>query len=145
MGQLEFDLRLDYERSLKDNLIAVTKFAGEQMKQNLEDEGRPLKAVESKQEAYGIAAQQFVKVCTKEKALKGQMDDFLKLLDADGEATQVAGTIYNAAMELAQESILMAAQASRILADLYYTEPRTPLEEYMEAEGTEDTEQEGDE
>ena len=115
------------------------------MKQNLEDEGRPLKAVESKQEAYGIAAQQFVKVCTKEKALKGQMDDFLKLLDADGEATQVAGTIYNAAMELAQESILMAAQASRILADLYYTEPRTPLEEYMEAEETEDTEQEGDE
>lgn len=145
MGQLEFDLRLDYERSLKDNLIAVTKFAREQMKQNLEDEGRPLKAVESKQEAYGIAAQQFVKVCTKEKALKGQMDDFLKLLDADGEATQVAGTIYNAAMELAQESILMAAQASRILADLYYTEPRTPLEEYMEAEETEDTEQEGDE
>lgn len=145
MGQLEFDLRLDYERSLKDNLIAVTKFAGEQMKQNLEDEGRPLKAVESKQEAYGIAAQQFVKVCTKEKALKGQMDDFLKLLDADGEATQVAGTIYNAAMELAQESILMAAQASRILADLYYTEPRTPLEEYMEAEENEDAEQEGDE
>lgn len=145
MGQLEFDLRLDYERNLKDNLITVTKFAGEQMKQNLEDEGRPLKAVESKQEAYGIAAQQFVKVCTKEKALKGQMDDFLKLLDADGEATQVAGTIYNAAMELAQESILMAAQASRILADLYYTEPRTPLEEYMEAEENEDTEQEGDE
>lgn len=148
MGQLEFDLRLDYERNLKDNLITVTKFAGEQMKQNLEDEGRPLKAVESKQEAYGIAAQQFVKVCTKEKALKGQMNDFLKLLDADGETTQVAGTIYNAAMELAQESILMAAQASRILADLYYTEPRTPLEEYMEAtenEGAENEEQEGDE
>ncbi len=148
MGQLEFDLRLDYERNLKDNLITVTKFAGEQMRQNLEDEGRPLKAVESKQEAYGIAAQQFVKVCTKEKALKGQMDDFLKLLDADGEATQVAGTIYNAAMELAQESILMAAQASRILADLYYTEPRTPLEEYMEAAENEDEnneEQEGDE
>lgn len=148
MGQLEFDLRLDYERNLKDNLITVTKFAGEQMKQNLEDEGRPLKAVESKQEAYGIAAQQFVKVCTKEKALKGQMGDFLKLLDADGEATQVAGTIYNAAMELAQESILMAAQASRILADLYYTEPRTPLEEYMEAtenEDAENEEQEGDE
>lgn len=148
MGQLEFDLRLDYERNLKDNLITVTKFAGEQMKQNLEDEGRPLKAVESKQEAYGIAAQQFVKVCAKEKALKGQMDDFLKLLDADGEATQVAGTIYNAAMELAQESILMAAQASRILADLYYTEPRTPLEEYMEAtenEDAENEEQEGDE
>lgn len=140
MGQLEFDLRLDYERNLKDNLITVTKFAGEQMRQEMEDEGRPLKAVENKQEAYGIAAQQFVKVCTKEKALKGQMDDFLKLLDADGEATQVAGTIYNAAMELAQESILMAAQASRILADLYYTTPRTPLEEYAEAAEVEEGE-----
>ncbi|MCM1026119.1 MAG: hypothetical protein NC432_06765 [Roseburia sp.] len=143
MGQLELDLRLDYERSLKENLIAVTKFAGDQMRKDLEDNGRPLKNVESKQEAYGIAAQQFVKVCSKEKALKGQMDDFLKLLDADGEATQVAGTIYNAAMELAQEGILMAAQASRILADLYYAEPRTPLEEYMEAEDAEDAE--GDE
>lgn len=48
MGQLEFDLRLDYERSLKENLIAVAKFAGEQMKKDLEDNGRPLKNVESK-------------------------------------------------------------------------------------------------
>ena len=137
MQQLEFDLRLDYERNLKDNLITVTKFAQEKMRQDLEDVGRPLKTVESKQEAYGIAAQQFVKVCAKEKQLKGEMDDFLKLLDADGEATQVAGTIYNAAIELSQECILMAAQASRILADLYYTEPRTPLEEYMDAEDVE--------
>lgn len=134
MYQMELDLRLDYERNLKDNLNTVARFAGEQMRQNLEEEGRPLKTVESKQEAYGIAAQQYVKVGAKTKMLKGEMDDFLKLLDADGEATQVAGTIYNAAMELAQESILMAAQASRILADLYYTEPRTPMEDYLEAE-----------
>lgn len=141
MGQMEFDLRLDYERSLKDNLIAVAKFAGEQMRQNLEENGRPLKTVESKQEAYGIAAQQYVKIGAKSKVLKGEMDDFLKLLDADGEATQVAGTIYNASMELAQESILMAAQAARILADLYYTEPRTPLEEYAEAQAVDDGEE----
>mgnify|MGYP001035347120 CR=1 FL=1 len=141
MQQLEFDLRLDYERNLKDNLITVAKFAQEQMRQNLEDEGRPLKMVESKQEAYGIAAQQFVKVCAKEKQLKGEMDDFLKLLDADGEATQVAGTIYNAAIELSQECILMAAQASRILSDLYYQTPKTPMEEYMDAEELESQEE----
>ncbi len=134
MQQLEFDLRLDYERNLKDNLITVAKFAQEQMKQDLYGNGRPLKTVESEQEAYGIAAQQFVKVCAKEKQLKGTMDDFLKLLDADGEATQVSGTIYNAAIELAQESILMAAQASRILSDLYYQTPKTPIEEYLDAE-----------
>lgn len=104
MYQMEFDLRLDYERNLKDNLNTVARFAGEQMRQNMEEEGRPLKTVESKQEAYGIAAQQYVKVGVKTKMLKGGMDDFLKLLDADGEVTQVAGTIYSAAMELAQES-----------------------------------------
>lgn len=141
MYQMELDLRLDYERNLKDNLNTVARFAGEQMRQNLEDEGRPLKTVESKQEAYGIAAQQYVKVSTKAKMLKGEMDDFLKLLDADGEATQVAGTIYNASMELAQESILMAAQASRILADLYYAEPKTPIEDFIEAEDTEEQEE----
>ena len=69
--------------------------------------------------------------------LKGGMDDFLKLLDADGEVTQVAGTIYNAAIELAQEGILMAAQASRILSDLYYQTPKTPMEEYLDAEDLE--------
>ena len=65
MQQLEFDLRLDYERNLKDNLITVAKFAQEQMKQDLSDNGRPLKTVESEQEAYGIAAQQYVKVGAK--------------------------------------------------------------------------------
>lgn len=137
MQQLEFDLRLDYERNLKDNLITVAKFAQEQMKQDLSDNGRPLKTVESEQEACGIAAQQYVKVGAKAKMLKGGMDDFLKLLDADGEVTQVAGTIYNAAIELAQEGILMAAQASRILSDLYYQTPKTPMEEYLDAEDLE--------
>ena len=29
--------------------------------------------------------------------------------------------------------MLFRSQAARILADLYYAEPRTPLEEYMDA------------
>jgi hypothetical protein len=145
--QQELDLRLDYERSLKDNLINVANFTETQMKEHAEEDGRPLKTVESKQEAYGITAQTYVQVCQKQKTLKGEMDDFLKLLDADGEATQVAGTIYNAALELAQSAVTMAAQASRILADLYYATPKTPLEEFMDAEETEDEAdaEEGDE
>lgn len=136
--QQELDLRLEYERSLKDNLIKVAKFTENQMKENAEQEGRPLKTVESKQEAYGITAQAYVQVCQKQKTLKGEMDDFLKLLDADGEATQVAGTIYNAAIELAQTAVTMAAQASRILADLYYTTPKTPVEEFMETQDSDE-------
>lgn len=140
--QMELDTRLEYDRSLKDNLIKVAKFTEVQMKDTAEQEGRPLKTVESKQEAYGITAQAYVQVCQKQKTLKGEMDDFLKLLDADGEATQVAGTIYNAALELAQTAVTMAAQASRILADLYYTTPKTPLEEFMDAKEAEEAEQE---
>ena len=142
-GQYELDLRLDYERDLKTNLTQVIRFAGQQQRHDLEENGRPVKRVESTQEGYGIAAQAYVKVCGKQKILKGQMDDYLKLLDAGDDAASIAGQIYNACLELAQESVLMAAQAERILKDLYYTSPRTPLEEFEEAEaeyGEEDAE-----
>ena len=69
--QMELDTRLEYERSLKDNLIKVAKFTEVQMKDTAEQEGRPLKTVESKQEAYGITAQAYVQVCQKQKTLKG--------------------------------------------------------------------------
>lgn len=142
--QMELDLRLRYERNLKDNLDAVSKFAGEQMRIDLESEGRPLKTVVSAQEAYGIAMQQYVKVQAAQKILKNGMDDFLKLMETDNEVVQVSGSIYNAAIELAQEGILMAVQASRILKDLYYRDT-TPIEEYLDSEDLEEAEPETEE
>ncbi len=142
--QMELDLRLRYERNLKDNLDAVSKFAGEQMRMDLESEGRPLKTVVSAQEAYGIAMQQYVKVQAAQKILKNGMDDFLKLMETDNEVVQVSGSIYNAAIELAQEGILMAVQASRILKDLYYRDT-TPIEEYLDSEDLEEAEPETEE
>lgn len=142
--QMELDLRLRYERNLKDNLDAVSKFAGEQMRMDLESEGRPLKTVVSAQEAYGIAMQQYVKVQAAQKILKNGMDDFLKLMETDNEVVQVSGSIYNAAIELAQEGILMAVQASRILKDLYYRDT-TPIEEYLDSEDLEEAEPEAEE
>lgn len=132
MEQMKLDLRLDYERSLQDNLNTVAKFARDKMQQNMAEQGRPLKTVESDQEAYGIAAQQYTRVLVKQKVLKSRMDDFLNTLDVEGEAMQIAGNIYAAAMELAQEAVLMAAQASRIISDLCYLDPKTPLENYLE-------------
>lgn len=134
---MEMDLRLDYERDLKTNIATVAKFTGQKMKEDLEDAGRPLTTIRTQQEAYGVAAQQFVKVGQKSKALKGGMDDFLKSLEGDGEATQIAGGLYNSAIELAQEAVIMAAHAKRILEDLYYGST-TPMEEYaasLENEG----------
>lgn len=127
--QMELDLRLDYERDLKTNIATVAKFTGQKMKEDLEEAGRPLTTIRTKQEAYGVAAQQFVKVAQKQKSLKGEMDDFLKSLEGDGEATQIAGALYNSGIELAQEAVIMAAHAKRILEDLYYG-TTTPLEDY---------------
>lgn len=142
--QMELDLRLDYERDLKTNIATVAKFTGQKMKEDLEDAGRPLTTIRTKQEAYGVAAQQFVRVAQKNKSLKGEMDDFLKSLEGDGEATQIAGALYNSGIELAQEAVIMAAHAKRILEDLYYG-AATPLEEYSAQQEADDFEEmEGD-
>ena len=142
--QMELDLRLDYEKDLKTNIATVTKFTGQKMAEDLEGAGRPLTTIRTKQEAYGVAAQQFVKVGQKQKALKGEMDDFLKSLESDGEATQIAGALYNSGIELAQEAVIMAAHAKRILEDLYYG-TTTPMEDYMASleEGDEDYDEVG--
>lgn len=128
--QLEMDLRLDYERDLKTNIAQVARFTGQKMKDDFDEIGRPLTSVQTKQEAYGIFAQQFVRVMGKEKLMKGSMNDFLKCLDGDSDASQIAGSIYNSAIELAQESCVMAAQATRILEDLYYG-TATPIEDMI--------------
>ena len=141
--QMELDLRLDYERDLKTNIATVAKFTGQKMAEDLEGAGRPLTTIRTKQEAYGVAAQQFVKVAQKQKALKGEMDDFLKSLEGDGEATQIAGALYNSGIELAQEAVIMAAHAKRILEDLYYG-VTTPLEDYAASlEGGDDYDEVG--
>ncbi|MDD3251788.1 MAG: hypothetical protein PHV18_04415 [Lachnospiraceae bacterium] len=136
--QMELDVALESAKDLKTNLSKVIKFTHDKMLAEAEESSSQLKKVESKPEAYGIAATHYVRVAAKHKALKGQMEDFLKLLDAGDEVTQIAGTIYNASLELAMESIIMAANATRILDDLYYGKPRTPLEAYMDAQEGED-------
>lgn len=141
--QMEMDLRLDYEKSLKDNLGEVVKFAGEQMAVDMDEKGTPLSRIRNKQEAYGIAAQAFVKVCTRQKACNALMTDFLKMLDGDADPSGISGQLYNAGLELAQEAVIFSAHAFRILSDLYGP-GTTPLEQYMnppeEDSGDEETE-----
>ena len=151
--QQELDLRLDYERDLKSNITTVADFTSQKMAEDFEETGRPLTEIRTRQEAYGVAAQQFVKVAGRFKSLKGGMDDFLKSLEGDGEAYQIAGVLYNYSIELAQESVIMAAHSKRILKDLYYGQV-SPLEAYAgesdeDDEGYDDVvddyEEEGDE
>ena len=131
--QYEIDLRFDYERDLKTNIATTAKFAGRKMAEDMEAVGRPLATIRNTQEAYGVAAQQFVRVLGKMKIMKGEMNDFLKILDGDTGAAQVAGALYNSGIELAQEAVVMAAQAHRIMEDLYYGQT-TPLEDMADDE-----------
>ena len=129
--QLEIDVRLESEKDLKTNVGKVIKFFYDKRRMEAQESGWPLKQVESKHEGYGIAAEAFSKIGAKMKALDRGMKDYLALLQVKGEdGVSICGDIYSQAMELAMEAIGMAADATRILNDLYYGyDSRTPIEQ----------------
>lgn len=133
--QLEIDVRLESERDLKDNVSRVIQFAYAKRKLEADTYGNPIQAVRNKHEGYGIAAEAWNKIQIKEKDIKNGMNDYLALLQVQGEeALQSCGRLYDAALNLAVEAISMAADMNRVLNDLYYGAPKTPLEEYAEAQ-----------
>lgn len=126
--QMEIDVTLERDRDLKENMQATAKFALGQIMEYV----RPTK-VKNRHEGYGIAAEGYSALQGKMKSAKTDMDDMLKLLpNGDGDALNVIGSLYNSSVEVAVEAIKLAAQAQRIMDDLYYGESRpTPIEEYM--------------
>lgn len=131
--QMEIDVRLDSERDLKDNVSRVIQFAYAKRKLEAETSGRPIQAVRNKHEGYGIAAEAWNKIQIKEKDIKNGMGDYLALLQVKGEESlQCCARLYDAALNLAVEAINMAADMNRVLNDLYYGTPKTPLEEYAD-------------
>lgn len=132
--QMEIDITLESDRDLKENMQATAKFA---LGQIMEYQ-HPTK-VKNRHEGYGIAAEGYASLQGKMKSTKTDMDDLLKLLpNGDGDVLNVIGSLYNSAVEVAVESIKLAAQSQRIMDDLYYGESRpTPLEELMDAEDDE--------
>lgn len=132
---MELDVRLESERSLKDNVAKVIQFTYNKRNQEAEENGYPIQAVRNKHEGYGIAAEAWNKICIKEKDIKTGMGDYLALLQVKGEeAIQSCARLYDAALNLAVEAIGMAADMNRVLNDLYYGVPeKTPLEEALEA------------
>lgn len=139
--QMEFDLTLENERSLKDNVQKVIKFALEQIMEYDHPE-----QVRNRHEGYGIAAECYSSLQGRVKAANGEMQTMLKLLpNGEGDILNVVGSLYNSAAEIAVEAIKLAAQSQRILDDLYYGESKTPIEDYIEGqeaaeEGFEETE-----
>lgn len=139
--RMEFDLTLESERNLKDNVQKVIKFALEQIMEYDHPE-----QVRNRHEGYGIAAECYSSLQGRVKAANGEMQTMLKLLpNGEGDILNVVGSLYNSAAEIAVEAIKLAAQSQRILDDLYYGESKTPIEDYIEGqeaaeEGFEETE-----
>lgn len=128
--QMEFDLTLESERSLKDNVQKVIKFALEQIMEYDHPE-----KVRNRHEGYGIAAEGFSSLGQRMKNANGDMKMMLSLLpNGERDILNVVGSLYNSAAEIAVEAIKLAAQSQRILDDLYYGESKTPMEEYIESQ-----------
>lgn len=133
--QMELDITLDSERTIKDNLQEVTRFA---LGKNIQEEHPD--TVRNKHEGYGIAAERYSALVRAEKAVSTEMKTMLSLLPNDeADFINICGSLYNAAIDTAMQAINMAAQSRRIMEDLYGAEPKTPLEEYAESlEGDDD-------
>lgn len=126
--QMELDTTLESDRSLKDNVQTIIKFALHQIMEY----DRP-EQVRNRHEGYGIAAEGYSALGQKVKTANGDMQTVLKLLpNGEGDILNVVGSLYNSAAEIAVEAIKLAAQSQRILNDLYYGERPTPIEEYLE-------------
>ena len=137
--QMEFDVTLDSERELKENINVAVDFACRQLMAT-----KP-PTVGSRQEGYGIAAQYFGAVNRAMDGLKAGMKQYLAILGAtDADAVNAASSLHNEAVDLVEQAIGMAVQMNRVMNDLYAiaASQKTPIEEMLEEDdGFEDAEE----
>lgn len=127
--QMEFDVTLDSERELKENINVAVDFACRQLMATQPP------TVGSRQEGYGIAAQYFGAVNRAMDGLKAGMKQYLAILGAtDADAVNAASSLHNEAVDLVEQAIGMAAQMNRVMNDLYAiaASRKTPIEEMLE-------------
>ncbi len=127
--QMEMDVRLDSERDLKENISTVVKFLYDQRNREVN-----VSKVRNKHEGYGIAAEAFAKIAGKEKIVKTTMSMYLGGLQVNGEdCIQTVSSLYNSVVDMACDTISMAADLHKILNDMYYdVDSRTPLEKAID-------------
>lgn len=126
--QMELDVTLSGERELKDNVSLAVEFACHQVAEQSQ------KTVESNHEGYGIAAEGKTALDSAMKKVS-DMKLFLRILPAgSGDAISAASSLKNSAIEVAFEAVKLAANADRVMNDLYKVaqSESTPIEEYLE-------------
>lgn len=125
MEQLEFDCRLESERELEENVNIALEFACKQVKETSKSK------VSNRHDGYGIASEFYAGMKLDQKKVDESMKDFLRILPTEDDAKAV-----EAASSLVLQATKLAAQADRIMHDLYeevsnYT---TPVEDYLEGQ-----------
>ena len=127
--QMSFDVSLESERELKDNVMMAVEFACKQVDREAG------KQVESRHEGYGIAAERMNALSNSMKVVGDSMKTFLRILPAgDREAIDAASSLKNAAIEAVYEAVLLAANADKVMNDLYEIarDEVSPLEAYAQ-------------
>ena len=132
MEQLEFDCRLESERELEENVNIALEFACKQVKETSKSK------VSNRHDGYSIASEFYAGMKLDQKKVDESMKDFLRILptEDDAKAVEAASSLKNAATGLVLQATKLAAQADRIMHDLYdevssYT---TPVEDYLEGQ-----------
>ena len=139
--QMEMDLRTEHQVTFQ----ARVQDAIEMRKNQLD---REMASVTNRHQGYGIAAQNWAAVQAMAKTCANDMKDFLGILPSDdGRAVDVSTALADDLAKLAYMVIGAAASASRISAELYsqyaLTAPeKTPVEEYLEADGEDEEDEE---
>lgn len=126
--QMEFDVTLSGDRELKDNVGIAVGFACRQVA------AENSKTVESNHEGYGIAAEGKVALDSAMKKVSDDMKLFLRILPAGSrEAISAANSLKNSAIEVAFEAVKLAANANKVMNDLYTVaqSETTPIEDYL--------------
>ena len=133
--QMELDLRLKYEKALKENVQTMAEFA----EIKIGEEENP-KRIESQHEAFGVLCSKQAQIGLPVKAAARNIQDMLNLID-EGDIRDVTGSLYNSCIDIAVRAVITAAHCRRALDDLYYSydAPKTPIEEAIDAaDGFED-------
>ena len=127
--QLEFDVRLESDRELQENVNLAVSFACKQVQQEMP------KDIENRHEAYGILAEQYARVQKSMKEVNDSFKKFATILPLDDRAAvEAANSINNTATEAVYEAVKLVALGTKAMNDLYQNRANesTPLEDYME-------------
>lgn len=139
-GQLAMDTRLEADRSFQENVDVSIDFACRQLASEATE------VTKNRHEGYGIVAEQFGAVNAMQKKVAEAMKNSLGILPTDDikavdTAVDTAASLKQAATEAAYATIKLAALADKVANDLYKKEAdmKTPLEEYAESAGAEES------